>query len=126
MSSGRRQPAAIRKTDRIDVTFGAFEVGEYVVPYMTSVLQFGHVYEYLNLVTEDPKYATQNWTIGELFQRDVDQSRVIDIAHNYLDPNNARRPVFFNSITVVLNKKELPQFQPPEPEDVKEFEHNVK
>ncbi len=104
-------------TQEIDITFGAFTVGKFRVPFMSSILRFQQVAEYLNLVTDDPKYAMQNWSISELFQREVSQNRVHDIATNYLNPLNARRPAFFNSITVVLNLKDQETFRPPTESD---------
>ena len=86
----------------IDVTFGAFEVGQYKVPYMSAIMRCQQVAEYFNLVTEDEKYALQDWTIDELFQREVDQSRVINIAENYLNPLRQNKPRFFNGLTIVL------------------------
>jgi DGQHR domain-containing protein len=116
----RPQPVAICMTDPIDVTFGAFQIGPYRVPYAASVLRFQQVAEYLNLVTDDPKYAKQDWSIGELYQREVDQARVLDIADNYLDPERASRPPFFNSLTVVLNPVDGPggaySAPPPDPD----------
>lgn len=69
---------------------------------MSAILSFGKVASMLKLVTDDPRYARLNWRIEELFQRDVDEARAIDIAENYLSGARAERPPFFNSLTVVL------------------------
>ena len=89
-------------TNDIDVTFGVFDLSPYRVPYLSAVLRFSQAAEWLSLVTDDPKYATHDWSLTELFQRDIDQSRVIDIARNYLDPKKSHRPPFFNSLTVII------------------------
>lgn len=101
-------------TDDLDVTFGAFHLGGHRVPFMSAVLPFNKVADYLNLVTDDPKYASQDWSIEELFQREVDQGRVLDIVKSYLNNNDAR-PKFFNSLTVVLadDVKEGDAISPP-------------
>ena len=107
-------------TAKIHVTFGAFVVGEYQVPYMTSVLSFRQVQEYLNLVTEDNRYAEQDWKLEELFQRDVDPDRVVEISETYLNPSKLERPRFFNSLTVVLRPKQGEFVTPPKVDD---YEH---
>lgn len=89
-------------TDPIDVTCGSFQIGEYRVPFQTAIIRAQQAKDYLNLVTDDPKYAQQDWTVEELFQREISYGRVIEIAENYLNPAKARRSPFFNSLTVVL------------------------
>ena len=108
-------------TEPIDVRFGAFDLSHnFRVPYMTSVLRFQQVAEYLDLVTADPKYVNQDWKVEELFQREVSQKRVIDLVDNYLTATS--RPQFFNSLTIVLRRRELTSgsYRPP-PKD-REYE----
>ena len=116
MKQERPQPSGINKTEHIDVTFGAFHLSEFRVPYMSAVLRVQQVSEYLKLVTETSSYAVQDWSLEELFQRDVDQSRVHEIAGRYLNPA-ATRPQFFNSLTVVLTADPDidPPYNPPNP-----------
>ena len=104
----RRKPSGPNNTtDRIDVTFGMFDLSEHFrIPYMTSVLRFQQVAEYLDLVTDDPKYATQDWHVEELFQREVNKLRVINLVEHYL--KSPSRPQFFNSLTIVLKPRDLP------------------
>ena len=111
-------------TESIDVTFGSFSLSTQRVPFMTAVLSFQQVSDYLNLVTDNPKYANQDWSIDELFQRDVDFNRVIEISSQYLDPA-LDRPKFFNSLTVVLSPDDehYKAFEcAPKPENV-DYEH---
>jgi DGQHR domain-containing protein len=109
----RRKPAAIdmNLTLPIDTTFGAFNIGDFRVPYLNTVLRANEVDEYLSLVTDDPKYSQHDWKIEELFQRDISYGRVLDIANNYLNPEKATRSPFFNSLTVVLTPKKLKEGQ---------------
>ena len=120
MTKRRRTPTKPHNvTEQLDVTFGAFSLSEkFRVPYMTSTLRFQQVAEYLDLVTDDPKYAKQDWTIEELFQREVSQRRVIDLVDHYLKTES--RPQFFNSLTVVLKARESHSntHQPPNPNPV--------
>ena len=113
----RREPSTPHNvTEPLDVTFGAFSLSDHFrVPYMTSLLRFQQVAEYLDLVTDDPKYAKQDWAIEELFQREVSQRRVIDLVDNYLKSES--RPQFFNSLTVVLKPREpeATAYKPPSP-----------
>lgn len=116
MTKRRTPPGPHNVTEPLDVTFGAFCLSDrFRVPYMTSLLRFQQVAEYLDLVTDDPKYAKQDWTIEELFQREVSQRRVIDLVDHYLKTES--RPQFFNSLTVVLKAHDLlpTDFQPPTP-----------
>lgn len=123
----RSSKPQISATDAIDVTFGAFSIGEFRVPFMSAVLRLQQVSEYLKLVVEDPKYARQNWLVTELFQREVNQTRVYNIARDYLDPQNAKKPPFFNSLTVVLNYGDNGEaFTPPETAATSAFPNQLK
>ena len=103
----------VNSTEPIDVTFGVFDLPHgFRVPYMASLLRFQQIAEYLDLVTADPKYATQNWRVDELFQREVSQHRVYDLVDHYLKSES--RPQFFNSLTIVLKpRNDFVSYQPP-------------
>ncbi len=108
-----RSAAKLNSTDQIDVTFGAFELSDFRVPYLVAVLRFQQAAEYLDLVTDDPKYANQDWSVDELFQREISQSRVIEIVSNYLRSQSAQ-PQFFNSLTIVLSGNDGESVEAPE------------
>ena len=112
-------------TDRVDVTFGMFDLSDHFrVPYMTSLLRFQQVAEYLDLVTDDPRYARQDWHVEELFQRDVNKLRVMNLVDHYLKSQS--RPQFFNSLTIVLKERELAastDYSAPQPDS--EYPHNT-
>jgi DGQHR domain-containing protein len=119
-----RKPAGpqLNLTFPLDVTIGAFHIGDYRVPFLTSILKAHQIYDYLNLVTDDPKYAKQDWDIEQLFQREINYERVLEIADNYLHPARADRAPFFNSLTVVLVPKSTGgTFHPPEKSD--QYDH---
>lgn len=98
--AGRSEDPAL--TEELDVTIGIFEVGNYRVPYLSAVVPLTKVAAYFNLVTDNPKFVDQDWSLTELFQRDINHHRVDDIASHYLNAEVSNRPPFFNSITVVL------------------------
>lgn len=108
---------SLNTTNSIDITIGTFHIGDYRVPFLTSILRAQQAEEYLNLVTDDPKYAQQDWSVEELFQREISYGRAIDIADSYLNPDRAKRPPFFDSLTVVLVPNDLSEgqrYNPPE------------
>jgi len=96
-------------TNNIDVSFGAFERGNFRVPYMSAILNIKEIKDWIQLVVEDSNYVDQDWSVEELYQRDLDQRRVVQIARHYLGDKQNNRPAFFNSITVVLMQKDKPQ-----------------
>jgi hypothetical protein len=98
----KSKPSGVGLSDEISVTFGKFKVGEHCVPYMHANLTFSQIANNLNLVTDNPKYVKHDWSIQELFQRDVNLDRVDTLAHQYLK-NDTQHPPFFNSLTIVLN-----------------------
>jgi DGQHR domain-containing protein len=89
-------------TNPIDAIVGAFELGKYRIPYLSTVLSAQQCKDYLSLARDDPEFTLANGRVEELFQRDLDEARVADMTRHYLNPDAAKRPVFFNSITVAL------------------------
>jgi hypothetical protein len=92
----------LEPTSPIDVQFGVFELGNYRLPYMSCILSAEKCAQYLALAGDDPELTLASGTIEELFQRDIDEPRVHEIATRYLSPDVAKKPPFFNSITVAL------------------------
>lgn len=93
-------------TAPIDAVFGAYDLGKYRIPYLSCVLTVQQCNDYLTLVGDDPAFTLANGKIEELFQRDIDEERVVDMARQYLNPDAANRPAFFNSLTVALLVKD--------------------
>lgn len=72
------------------------------VPFFAGVASFEQLSNDICLVMDDPHYAEQNWRVGELFQRDIDEHRAYLIAKQYLAEQARGEAPFFNSITIAL------------------------
>lgn len=104
---------SIEATQTIPVLFGVFNLSAFRVPFMSGILNIRQVSEWFSLVTDNPKYAKQDWTVEELFQREIDEERAHSIASTYL-ATHSKRPQFFNSLTVVLTPADggkAPEFE---------------
>ena len=87
------------------VTFmrGEYSLGNYTIPYFSTILPFGIVAKSLELFENFPNSEDIAWDIKELFQRDIAWDRVETEIKRYLD--NERHPHFFNALTVALLPK---------------------
>ena len=87
-----------------------FLPGEYTlskvgqIPYFAAVMSLQDLVNQIKLVEDLPEEARLDWSLEELFQRDINEERVKDeLVNGYLkDPNKLS---FFNSLTIAL----LPQ-----------------
>ena len=88
-----------------EVTFlkGQYSLWKYTIPYFSSVVDISFAKKYLHLVDDIPQSETINWSIHELFQRDVAWDRVNKEIATYL--RNPDRPQFFNALTIALIPK---------------------
>ena len=78
------------------------EEGE--IPYLAAAMPLQNVVDQIKLVEDIPEEAQRNWSLEELFQRDIDWDRVqTDLVNGYLKPSSELS--FFNSLTIAL----LPQ-----------------
>lgn len=115
----------LEPTSPMDVQFGMFESGGYSLPYMSCILSAEKCADYLALASDDPELTLESGKLEELFQRDIDELRVTEIATRYLSPDVAKRPPFFNSITVALlprgTGKDLPPSQTNEDLELNKF-----
>jgi DGQHR domain-containing protein len=112
----------LEPTAPVDAVFGAFDLGAFRIPYLSCVLTGSQCDSYLQLVSDDPQFTLANGRIEELFQRDIDEERVADMERFYINSDTAKRPAFFNSITVALLVK--PGNYPPPakyPQDVNQY-----
>ena len=95
-------------------------VGEYTLsegvslPYFLTVMEIERAIEELKVAENIPASIDNKWSLQELFQREIDQKRIMqDIIRGYLkDPKKLK---FFNAITIVLmpidnNSKILEKF----------------
>ena len=79
-------------TNPIDAVFGAYDLGKFRIPYLSCVLTVQQCNDYLTLVGDDPAFTLANGKIEELFQRDIDEERVVDMARQYLNSDAANHP----------------------------------
>ena len=87
-----------------------FVPGEYTlseegqVPYLAAVMPLQNIVDQIKLVEDISEETQLNWSLEELFQRDIDWKRVeIELVNGYLKAT--RELSFFNSLTIAL----LPQ-----------------
>lgn len=95
-----RAASTVRKTPHFDFLFGKYSHSSIKVPYFQVSMTFGDAANYLKLVGEMPGAASVDWKIEELFQRDIDWSRVERKIVPYL--RQEQQPQFFNSLTIAL------------------------
>jgi hypothetical protein len=79
---------------------GQFHLWDYCIPYYVTVLPWDFAREKLTLLDDLPSSAREEWTLAELFQREIDWKRVREQLVKYL--RNESSPQFFNSLTVAL------------------------
>ena len=78
--------------------------GSVSVPYFTAVMPLRDLVHQIKLVEDISEEALLDWSLEELFQRDIDQKRVQrDLVNRYL--NDSRKISFFNSLTIALLPK---------------------
>jgi len=88
-------------TPAFDFLFGAYNLNEWCVPYLTTTLQIPDAAKYLRLPSELPGSEEIDWKVDELYQRDIDWARVqTGLVQNYLSSKD--HPHFFNSITIAI------------------------
>ncbi len=95
-----RPASSTRKTPSFDFIFGRYTESDLEIPYFQVSMSFSDASQYLRLVTEMPGAESMNWKIEELFQRDIDWSRVERKIVPYLRQQS--HPQFFNSLTIAL------------------------
>lgn len=84
---------------------GAYKLSESVeLPYFSASLPIERTIDELRIAEEVPPSLDNQWSLGELFQREIDQKRAAkEIVNGYLaDPKKLK---FFNALTVVLMPK---------------------
>ncbi|CAM8620933.1 DNA sulphur modification protein DndB [Acidimicrobiia bacterium] len=88
-------------TPAFDFLYGAYNLNEWCVPYLTTTLQIPDAAKYLRLPSELPGSEEIDWKVDELYQRDIDWARVqTGLVQNYLSSKD--HPHFFNSITIAI------------------------
>jgi|GEM_PF-3185335 len=82
---------------------GEYGLHKYKVPYFSSVLPMEFVATRFSLIDEIPKTERIEWTLEELFQRDIAWDRIDEGLEKYLLNESTQQ--FFNSLTVALLPK---------------------
>ena len=90
----------ISRTPNVDFLFGTSGLSQNTIPYFQVSMKLQIAASELVLVNEMPGAADQHLKIEELFQRDIDWTRVDREIIPYLQ-NNAH-PQFFNALTIAL------------------------
>lgn len=86
-------------TDKFVFLQGAFEAGEWRIPYFMSALTYEQSDRYLRLSEEFANSDEIAWKIDELYQRGIDWHRVQREIVKYLESTDAH---FFNALTIAL------------------------
>ena len=109
-------------TDELIFVPGKFTLSDMEsVPYLTAVMPLQDLVNQINLVEDIPEEALLDWSLEELFQRDISWSRVkTELVNRYLNDQN--KLSFFNSLTIALLPRKgfaieksygEPDFKPP-------------
>lgn len=79
---------------------GGVALWAYSIPFFTANVPLKFAADYFRLFEELPQADTGEWTLEELFQRDISWDRVDNEILSYL--KSQTRPQFFNALTVAL------------------------
>jgi DNA-sulfur modification-associated len=84
---------------------GKYTLSENIsLPYFLSLMEVNRAIDELKIAEQIPAELDTQWSIKELFQRSIDEERVInDIVRGYL--LDTRKIKFFNAITIILMPK---------------------
>lgn len=90
----------VPSTPEFTFVWGRYTLSRWKLPYFSTVMSLDEAASSLKLVSDFPGWERNEWSLEELFQREVDWGRVRNQIVPYL--RNTERPQFFNSITVAL------------------------
>lgn len=96
-----------------ELTFlrGKLSLWEYSIPFFTTNVPLRYAADNFKLFEDLAQADTGEWTLEELFQRDISWTRVETDILQYL--KNPSRPQFFNALTVALLPNGLADFGQP-------------
>ena len=95
-----KQVIDVPSTPHFQFLAGRYANENWSVPYFSTAMTFSEAARSLHLTSEIPGSEEINWTIDELYQRDIDWSRVNGRIVPYLRAKE--KPQFFNSLTIAL------------------------
>jgi DGQHR domain-containing protein len=79
---------------------GEFSLWKYSIPYFSTVMSLAFVAKQFSLIEDIPEAERLEWSIEELFQRDISWHRIEEELVKYL--KNENQAQFFNSLTIAL------------------------
>ena len=79
---------------------GDFSLWNYHIPYFSSVVPAKFIADKFKLIDDIPDSERMEWSLEELFQRDISWERIEKELVTYLKSEN--RPQFFNALTIAL------------------------
>ena len=79
---------------------GQFYLWKYKIPYFLSAVPWDFARTKFSLIDDIPSSAREEWSLSELFQREIDWRRVERELVKYL--RSESQPQFFNALTVAL------------------------
>lgn len=102
-----------------ELTFlkGGVGLWQYKIPFFTTNVSLKYAADYFKLFEDLAQADTGEWTLEELFQRDITWTRVEGDILQYL--NNQSRPQFFNALTIALLPSNLAEFGAEHGEEIK-------
>lgn len=84
-----------------DFVYGCFNLSpQWAIPYFATTMTMREAADSLRLVNDFPGNESMAWRIDELYQRDIDWSRVEREIVPYLSSSD--EPQFFNSLTIAF------------------------
>ena len=93
-----------------EITFlkGGVSLWQYSIPFFTTNVPLSYAAEHFKLFEDLTQADTGEWTLEELFQRDISWERVETDILAYL--KNPSRPQFFNALTIALLPHSIVEF----------------
>src|SRR5688500_18586434 len=82
---------------------GEFALWRYKIPYLSVVVPLKFAAEKFSLLVDIPEAERMEWSLEELFQRDIDWRRIDEELVKYLQ--NENQPQFFNALAIALLPK---------------------
>jgi DGQHR domain-containing protein len=93
----------IEMTPEVLYLRGQFHLWQYCIPYYLCAVPWDFVRKHFTLIDELPSSAREEWSLQELFQRDIDWKRIKADLVKYL--KSETQPQFFNALTIALLPK---------------------
>ena len=100
MPASSRLPSHVDSTPPFAFVSGFFKSGGWTIPYFATTLSADEAIENLKVAEDLPGADFDDWSMTELFQREIDWGRVKRDIRPYLRDEGV--PHFFNALTVTL------------------------